>query len=110
MKPLLLLLSVMLCLSSCSEHDSKSQPDFSGRVAYIYYKSESGGTKVVTRFDTGIPGTSTSLREDVWVDVYEDWVHVILKNRNDHLTIIPRERVIKIVVETKEGNELNIPK
>ncbi|MEM1295410.1 MAG: hypothetical protein AAGH89_08590 [Verrucomicrobiota bacterium] len=105
MKKILLPLLTALALCSCSKEKSL----FSGRVAYVFYENESGGTKVITRFSQGVQGTSTTLNEDVWVDVYDEWIRIVLKNRNDYTTIIPRERVLRVVVETKEGNELNIP-
>jgi hypothetical protein len=104
MKKNLIALIATLMLCSCSE-----KPIFSGRVGYVYFENESGGTEVITRFDHGIPGTSTMVKEDVWVDVFDEWIQIVLKNRNDYVTIIPREKVIRVVVETKEGNELNIP-
>ena len=104
MKSLIIPTLTALILCSCSE-----TPLFSGRVAYVSFESESGGTKVMTRYEQGIPGTSTRVKEDVWVDIYNEWVRIVLKNRNDSTTIIPRERVIQINVETKEFNELNIP-
>ncbi|MEM9480441.1 MAG: hypothetical protein AAGA58_12380 [Verrucomicrobiota bacterium] len=105
MKITLLPLLAAFALCSCSKEKSL----FSGRVAYVYYENESGVTQVITRFDKGIKGASTRLNEDVWVDVYDEWIRIVLKNRNDSATIIPRERVLRVVVETKEGNELNIP-
>ena len=104
MRDFLAIFLISVLLSSCSE-----TPEFSGRVAYVSFESESGGADVITRYDVGLPGTSTRLKEDVWVKVYQNWIHITLKNRRDSLTIVPRERVIQIDVGTKESNDLNVP-
>jgi hypothetical protein len=102
--PILLIAAVMTgCFSE------KEESIFSGRVEYFYYTNKSGGTTGFTRSEKGFPGTSTMVNEDVWVEVYPTWVKVELKNRSGYTYIIPRDRVVDIVVGTKEGNELNIP-
>ena len=108
MKHLLTLFIATLLLTGC--FSEKEEGIFSGRVEYFYYTNKSGGAEGFTRFDQGLPGTSTMVKEDVWVEVYSNWVRVELKNRSGYTYIIPRERVIDIVVGTKEGNELNIPR
>jgi hypothetical protein len=101
------LIAVILC-SGCCRRDTK--PLFSGRVEYFYYLDEHDAVSGFTRFDKGIPGTATSIKEDVFVEVHKDWVLVKLLNRKDASYVVPRERVRAIIVGTKEGNELNIPK
>jgi hypothetical protein len=100
-------LTILLLFAGCSKNE---KPLFSGRVTYVYYTEYNGSVSGFTRFDKGLPGTSTSINEDVWVDVYSDWIAIRLKNRNDSEIIIPKERVQKIIVGTKKENELNIPK
>jgi len=95
-------------LVGCSSHEEK--PSFSDRVAYFYYLDEKDSVSGFTRFDKGLPGTSTRVNEDVWLDVYADYVFVTIKNRADESYIIPRERIKLIAVGNPEGNELNIPK
>lgn len=110
MKPYLLLLfaaSFLTGLTGCLPE--KEESISTGRVESFYYTNKSGGTEGFTRFEKGLPWTSTMVNEDVWVEVYPSWVKVKLKNRNGYTYIIPRDRVIDIVVGTKEGNELNIP-
>jgi hypothetical protein len=88
----------------------KEEAIFSGRVEHFYYTDVTGAVDGVTRFEEGLPGTSTMVEEDVWVDVYPAWVKVKLKNRNDYSYVIPTHRVVEIAVGTKEGNDLNIPR
>ena len=51
---------------------------------------------------------TSSIEEEIWVEIFTDLVVVKLKNRNDFTYIIPKERVIKIVVGTQELNEAKI--
>lgn len=95
-------------LSSCNQRDAK--PFFSGRVEAFYFLDEHDAVSGFTRFDKGSAGTSTQANEDVFVEVHKEWVLVKLLNRKDSSYIVPRERVKAIIVGTKEGNELNIPK
>lgn len=108
MKKIIPILIVVLALCGCSKNER--QCSFSGRVGYVYFQNENNETEVITRFKNGISGTSSRANEDVWVDVYPNWISIVLKNRNDYTIIVPRERVLRLVVETKEGNDLNIPK
>ena len=108
MKNIILALIATALLSGCTRHDSA--PLFSGRVEYFYSLDEHDGVSGFTRFDKGLPGTSTSVKEDVFVEVHKEWVIVKLLNRKDTTYVVPRERVRSIIVGTKEGNELNIPK
>jgi hypothetical protein len=89
---------------------SKEKPIFSGRVEFFYYADEGDNIAGFTRFEKGFSGTSTRVKEDIWLDVYTHWVVATLKNRKNESYLIPRERVRHIVVGTKEGNELNAPK
>ena len=108
MKTILLVSIAVMLLSGCAKHDT--DPVFSGRVEYFYYSDQNDAIFGFTRFDKGLPGTSTMVKEDVFVEVQKDWVVVKLLNRKDASYIVPRERVRSIIVGTKEGNELNIPK
>lgn len=108
MKPLLVLSISLMLLTGCGEQDTT--PLFSGRVEYFYYLDHNDAVSGFTRFEKGLPGTSTCVNEDVHVEVRNDWVTVTLLNRKNASYIVPRERVRSIVVGTKEGNELNIPK
>lgn len=96
-----------MLLVGCAKQDS--EPLFSGRVEYFYYLDQNDVLSGFTRFEKGLPGTSTMTKEDVFVEVQNDWVTVRLLNRKNASYIVPRERVRSIVVGTKEGNELNIP-
>lgn len=107
MKTILLASIAVMLLSGCAKSDS--DPVFSGRVEYFYYIDQNDSISGFTRFDKGLPGTSTMVKEDVFVEVRKDWVLVKLLNREDASYIVPRERVRSIVVGTKEGNELNVP-
>ena len=104
MKNIILAFIATALLSGCT------RPLFSGRVEYFYSLDEHDAVSGFTRFDNGLPGTSTSVKEDVFVEVHKEWVIVKLLNRKDTTYVVPRERVRSIIVGTKEGNELNIPK
>ena len=109
MKTIALIPLIAACLLvGCSS--DKEQPSFSDRVAYFYYLDEKDSVSGFTRFDKGFPGTSTRVNEDVWLDVYADYVFVTIKNRADESYIIPRERIKLIAVGNPKVNELNIPK
>jgi len=108
MKNIILVLIATALLSGCTRHDT--EPLFSGRVEYFYFLDQHDTVSGFTRFDKGLPGTSTTVKEDVFVEVHKEWVVVKQLNRKDPSYIVPRERVRAIIVGTKEGNELNIPK
>ena len=108
MRAILLALSAVSLFTGCSKHE-EPRPIFAGRVEYFYFLDSNDVVAGVTRFDQGRPGTKTSLKEDVFLEVYKDWVVMKLLNRKSSTQIIPRERVREIIVGTKEGNELNIP-
>lgn len=108
MKSILLVSGAVMFLSGCAKRDA--EPVFSGRVEYFYYLDQNDAVSGFTRFDKGLPGTSTMVKEDVFVEVRKDWVVVTLLNRKGASCIVPRERVKSIIVGTKERNELNIPK
>lgn len=95
-------------LTGCSPE--KDKPLFSGRVEFFYYLDEKDSVSGFTRFEQGLPGTSTRAKEDVWLEIYPNWVVARLKNRKDESYIVPRERVRHIIVGAKETNELNTPK
>ena len=92
----------------CAGHEEK--PLFSGRVEYFYALDEKNALSGFTRFEEGLPGTSTMVKEDVFVEVHKEWVIVKLLNRKGYSYIVPRDRVRTLIVGTKEGNELHIPK
>jgi hypothetical protein len=108
MKTLILVLMTTALLSGCARHDT--EPLFSGRVECFYSLDEHDCVAGFTRFDKGLPNTITRVKEDVFVEVHKEWVIVKLLNRKDTAYVVPRERVRAIIVGTKEGNELNIPK
>jgi hypothetical protein len=108
MKNIILILIVTALLSGCTRHDA--EPLFAGRVEYFYFLDAHDAVSGFTRFDKGLPGTSTSVKEDVFIEVHKEWVIVKLQNRKDASYIVPRDRVRSIIVGTKEGNEVNIPK
>jgi hypothetical protein len=83
---------------------------YSGRVESIYYTEYDNSLQGYTRFDKGLPGASTRVKVDVWVDVRADWVTIHLKGRSEYTVLVPKERVRVITVGSKETNELNIPK
>ncbi|TDU68065.1 hypothetical protein EI77_03182 [Prosthecobacter fusiformis] len=103
----LILLPLLFLPMSCGKSPDRL---FSGRVESIYYLDHKDSVHGYTRFDKGLPGASTSIKEDPWVEVYPAWVVLSLKNRNDYTIIIPKERLRSITVGTKEGNDLNVPK
>ena len=107
MKNIILVLTIALMAAGCSRENNTCS--FSGRVGYVSYQDENNAPQVITRFENGIPGTSSRVNEDVWVDLYPNWIRIVLKNRDDYTLIVPRERVLRVVVETREGNNLNIP-
>ena len=78
-------------------------------MEYFYYLDEKDSIQGFTRFDQGLSDTSTRVKEDIYVEVYSDYVIAKLLNRNGSAYVIPRERVRKIVVGAQETNELNIP-
>ncbi|TLD72541.1 hypothetical protein FEM03_00235 [Phragmitibacter flavus] len=108
MKQLLIFSISLVLLTGCGEQNAKLL--FSGRVEYFYYLNQNDLVSGFTRFEKGLPGTSTMAKEDVYVEVRNDWVIVKLLNRKNASYIVPRDRVRSIIVGTKEGNELNIPK
>jgi hypothetical protein len=108
MRVILLALSAVSLFTGCLKHE-EPEPIFAGRVEYFYFLDSNDVVVGVTRFDQGRPGTKTSLKEDVFLEVYKDWVVMKLLNRKSSTQIIPRERVREIIVGTKEGNELNMP-
>lgn len=98
---------VLLLLTGCGRQDET--PVFAGRVESFYYAGPNDAVSGFTRFDQGQPGTSTRVKEDVHVEVWQNWVRVKLLNRRDEAYLVPRERVRSIVIGTPEGNALNIP-
>ena len=108
MRAILLTLSAVTLFTACSKHE-EAKPIFAGRVECFYFLDSNDVVTGVTRLDQGRPGTKTSLKEDVFIEVHKDWVVMKLLNRKGHTQMIPRERVREIIVGTKEGNELNIP-
>lgn len=115
MKPLLMVAAAVAFLSGCKPPETglvkeDEKPLFAGRVESVYFLDETDGVQGYTRFDKGLPGTSTRVKEDVFVEVRTHWVVVKLLNRKDSSHLVPRERIRTITVGTQEGNELNIPK
>jgi hypothetical protein len=116
MRHTLLVIIIAMILSGCTKEipSTTEQPTnktiFSGRVEHVYYLDQNGATSGYTRFDKGLTGTNTGIKEDVWVDVFPNWVVIKLMNREGYEQIIPQHRILSIAVGTKEGNELNIPK
>ena len=104
---LLLGTTALLLLTACDMRDET--PLFSGRVESFYYAGPNEGVLGFTRFEKGLPGTSTRVKEDVFVEVRQNWVRVKLLNRKDESYLVPRERVRSILVGTEQGNALNIP-
>lgn len=102
-----LALAATLIFAGCNK---APEPLFSGRVESVFYEDFDNSLSGFTRFDKAYPGTSTAIREDPWVDIYQDWIVIRLKNRKDYAYVIPKERVRTIVVGTEESNRLNIPK
>ena len=116
MRPTLLTscLALILTVSGCdtdpeNEQEMSNKPIFSGRVEYVYYSDDHGAKRGYTRFEKGLPGTSTTVQEDVWVDVYPNWVVIKLLNRSNYTEIIPQQKMVSIIVGTEEGNALNVP-
>lgn len=105
-------IAAILALAFMAGCDKPSGRDviFAGRVEYFYYLDEQDNVSGFTRFEKGLPGTSTMVKEDVFVEVHNDWLVVKLLNRNGASYVVPRERVRSLIVGTKERNELNIPK
>jgi hypothetical protein len=116
MKQTVLVIIIAMILSGCTKEipstteQTTNKTIFSGRVEHVYYVDETGATSGYTRFDKGLPGTSTTIKEDVWVDIFPNWVVIKLMNRKGYEQIIPQHKIVSIAVGTKEGNELNIPK
>jgi hypothetical protein len=106
---LVIFLISIFALVGCAPQ--KEVPLFSGRVEYFYFVDELDVVSGVTPFEKGFPGTATRVKEDVWVDVYSSWVVVSLKNRrDDDRFIVPRDRVRRVIVGSKELIALNPPK
>lgn len=78
MKHFGLLAIAVMFLTCCERQDAL--PIFSGRVEFIYYLDELDKTAGITRFDKGLAGTSTLVKEDVFVDVYKEWVVIDRKS------------------------------
>lgn len=97
----------LLLLTACDRRDET--PLFAGRVESFYYAGPNEAVSGFTRFEKGLPGTSTRVKEDVFVEVRQNWVRVKLLNRKDESYLVPRERVRSILVGTEQGNALNIP-
>lgn len=102
-----LALIATLILAGCHK---APEPLFSGRVESVFYEDFDNSLSGISRLDKAYPGTSTAIHEDPWVDVYQDWIVIRLKNRKDYTYVIPKDRVRTIIVGTEEGNLLNIPK
>ena len=109
MRVIILALATVVLFAGCSKREGQ-EPIFSGRVEFFYFQDSNDSVSGVTRFDKGLPGTKTSVKEDVFLEVYKDWVVMKLLNRKGSTQIVPRERVREIIVGTQESNELNIPR
>jgi hypothetical protein len=109
MRVIILTFATVVLFTGCSKRE-EVEPIFSGRVEFFYFLDSNDVVSGVTRFDQGLPGTKTSVKEDVFLEVYKDWVVMKLLNRKGSTQIVPRERVREIIVGTKESNELNIPR
>ena len=101
MRQTVLVIITAMMLSGCTKEipSSTEQPTnntiFSGKVEHVSYVDEQGYTSGYT---------------DVWVDVYPNWVVIKLTNPKEYRKIVPQHKIVSIAVNTKEGNELNIPK
>jgi hypothetical protein len=102
-----LAIAAALILGGCNK---APEPIFSGRVESIFYEDFDNSLSGISRLDKAYPGTSTAIHEDPWVDVYENWIIIRLKNRKDYTYVVPKDRVRTIIFGTEEGNLLNIPK
>lgn len=109
MKTPLLVFALLMLFAGCVKFDTSAEGDpvFSGRVSHFYYLDQNDKVSGFTRHDQALPGTSAMTKEDVYIEVYEQWVVVKLLNRKESSYIVPRERVRSIVVGTKAENELN---
>ena len=87
----------------------KPKPLYSGAVESVYYKNHSGAIEGFTRDDKGLPGAAMQVHEDVWVEVYPEWVFIDLKRRSYQLAI-PSRNVTEITIGNPESNKLSPPK
>jgi hypothetical protein len=79
---------------------------YSGPVEAVYYKDPIGGMTGFSRLDKGLPGTSTQVGEDVWVEIRPQWVFVELKKRG-YRYAIPSANISEIIIGNAEANKLN---
>lgn len=71
MRVVIFALAALVSFTGCSQR-KEGEPIFSGRVEYFYFLDANDGVSGVTRFDKGLPGTTTSVKEDVFLEVYKD--------------------------------------
>ncbi|MBT3381311.1 MAG: hypothetical protein HN742_19560 [Lentisphaerae bacterium] len=100
------LLLALIVVAATGVPASAEDRIYSGRVESVYYSDHSGNIQGYTRLDKGLPGTSTAVKEDVWVMIYQHWIVIELKTRKTRIAV-PRERVLAVHIGNEEANALN---
>lgn len=103
MKPILV---ALILTATAGSSLLAEEPIFSGKVESVYYNDYRGNIHGYTRLEKGLPGTSTTVGEDVHVEIYQNWIIIELLARKNK-TAVPRERVLEVYIGNEEANALN---